>query len=213
MTGRCSALMSARPVASSGVLPARSASIFCPAPADGESRYITPVIIRSGGTRSTTALSRSCAQTLPRAERETISEFGQINRRPRPFALSAHGPPHRCPNRNQAGSVLRYFCGALWSHAAWASCRPHRMRDRAHRPAQSSPAGFLRAPGGSTDEPSHYRTREPVHLLPVLVRLALRNPDCPQLARPPAGVIHADFRRRQLPAIRPTTLHPNRVNR
>jgi hypothetical protein len=148
-----------------------------------------------------------------RAERETISEFGQINRRPRPFALSAHGPPHRCPNRKQAGSVLRYFCGALWSNAAWASCRPHRMRDRAHRPAQSSPAGFLRAPGGSTDEPSHYRTREPVHLLPVPVRLALRNPDCPQLARPPAGVIHADFRRRQLPAIRPTTLHPNRVNR
>jgi hypothetical protein len=46
------------------------------------------------------------------AERETISEFGQINRRPRPFASSAHGPPHRCPNRKQAGSVVRYFCGA-----------------------------------------------------------------------------------------------------
>jgi len=47
-----------------------------------------------------------------RAERETISEFGQVDRRPGPFAPSAHGPPHRCPNRDQAASVLRYFCGA-----------------------------------------------------------------------------------------------------
>jgi hypothetical protein len=50
-----------------------------------------------------------------RAERETISEFSQIDRRPGPFALSAHGPPHRCPNRDEAASALRYFCGALWS--------------------------------------------------------------------------------------------------
>jgi hypothetical protein len=35
-----------------------------------------------------------------RAERETISESGQIDRRPGPFAPSAHGPPHRCLNGN-----------------------------------------------------------------------------------------------------------------
>ena len=34
-----------------------------------------------------------------RGERETISEFGQINRRPGPFAPSAHGPPPRCPKQ------------------------------------------------------------------------------------------------------------------
>jgi len=43
-----------------------------------------------------------------RAEGETMSEFGQIDRRPGPFvAPSAHGPPHRCPN----GDRLRAFCG------------------------------------------------------------------------------------------------------
>ena len=44
------------------------------------------------------------------------------------------------------------------------------------------------------------------YLLPVLVRPVVRNPACPQSARPPAGIIHVDFRRKQLPEIRSTTI-------
>jgi hypothetical protein len=40
-----------------------------------------------------------------------------------------------------------------------------------------------------------------------------RNPACPQSARPPAGLIHADFRHRQLPEIRPTTIRSYRADR
>jgi hypothetical protein len=68
-----------------------------------------------------------------RAERETISEFGQINRRPRRFASSVHGPPQR-------ESRLEAFCAIFAAHYGIADTR-------SGAPAsQSSPAAFLRAP-------------------------------------------------------------------
>src|SRR5215831_17096381 len=51
-----------------------------------------------------------------RAERETIPEFGQVDRRPGPFAPSAHGPSPSLSQPSQAAGVLRYFCGAQWRH-------------------------------------------------------------------------------------------------
>jgi hypothetical protein len=47
-----------------------------------------------------------------RAESEAVSEFGHINRGPKPFVLSAHGPPHRSPN----GIRLRALRGIFAAH-------------------------------------------------------------------------------------------------
>jgi hypothetical protein len=75
--------------------------------------------------------------------------------------------------------------------------------------------GSWRGPGRSTRRHSHRISdlagwirgdAATCYLLPVLVRTVVRNPACPQSARPPAGIIHVDFRRKQLPEIRSTTI-------